>query len=82
MISPESQKEMRLKNWLCLTFRSEALVLAMFAQRYFADNGIDIKVKKAMTSSFVKARWISIPFSYYMSTCASTDQNAEVTAGT
>ncbi len=76
----ESQKEMRLKNWLCSDVQVRGAYPA-YAARYFADNGIDIKKEEGDDEQLREGTVDFYTLSYYMSTCASTDQNAEVTAG-
>ena len=76
----KAQQEMRMKNWFC----SDIMVRGYYpeyADRYFEENGINIKMEDGDLDIIKEGTVDFYTFSYYMSICASTDENEKLTGG-
>ena len=76
----KAQSEMRMKNWFC----SDIMVRGCYpeyADRYFEENDIRIKMEDGDLDIIKNGTVDFYTFSYYMSICASTDENEKLTGG-
>ncbi|MBQ8490367.1 MAG: family 1 glycosylhydrolase [Pseudobutyrivibrio sp.] len=76
----KAQSEMRMKNWFC----SDIMVRGRYpeyADRYFEENDIRIKMEDGDLDIIKEGTVDFYTFSYYMSICASTDENEKLTGG-
>ena len=76
----KAQSEMRMKNWFC----SDIMVRGRYpeyADRYFEENDIRIKMEDGDLDIIKNGTVDFYTFSYYMSICASTDENEKLTGG-
>lgn len=75
-----AQQQMRMVNWFCsdIQVRGE---YPSYSNRYFSENGISIRMEPEDAEELRQGTVDFYTFSYYMTFCASTDPNAEITAG-
>ncbi|MCR5668266.1 MAG: glycoside hydrolase family 1 protein [Lachnospiraceae bacterium] len=76
----KAQQQMQICNWLC----SDVMVRGYYpgyAKRYFKDNNIEIKMEAGDEEILAEGTIDFYTFSYYMSSCVSTDPTLEQTDG-
>lgn len=76
----KTQQHMQMVNWFCgdVQVRGE---YPGYAKRYFAENGIQFTIEPGDLEDLRAGTVDFYTFSYYMSTCVSTDSSLENTGG-
>lgn len=76
----QCQKEMQMTNWFCsdVQVRGE---YPYYADRYFDEHGIRIQMEDGDKEALKDGCVDFYTFSYYMSTCVSVTQNAQIQGG-
>lgn len=76
----KAQQKMQMENWFCsdVQVRGE---YPYYASRYFAENGIRIRMEDGDAEDIRKGTVDFYTFSYYMSNCTSVDPSLDCTSG-
>ncbi len=76
----KNQQHMQMANWFCgdVQVRGE---YPGYAKRYLADHAIEIKMEPGDLEALKQGTVDFYTFSYYLSSCVSTDETLESTAG-
>ncbi len=76
----EAQDNMNMKNWFCGDVQVRGHY-PYYAKRYFKDNNIKVRMEEGDEEILAKGTVDFYSFSYYMSSCATVDENAKKSAG-
>lgn len=76
----KAQEAMKISNWLCSDVHVRG-AYPYFATRYFEENNIQIKMEDGDTEILKEGCVDFYTFSYYMTMCVSTNEDAEEVGG-
>lgn len=76
----EGQREMNMTNWFCSDVQVRGAYPG-YARRYFAEQGIEIRMEPGDEEILRNGKVDLYTFSYYMSVCVTTHEDAEKVEG-